>query len=236
VRVQAEDRTRKRVKLLIPREDRSPSPPTLPHLVDSPAYSSSNGKNPQPAIQHLSYSAFVMDKGVTQTFRSSLLDELEQATNALIEGEGGLRRALGRLWKVIAEEAEPRTEKTDGQTIVPKREEEEEDLDERARKLARAPDLTPAVQKLFMFSSTNGVADDFEPSHFNAPEKQIENLERSTAILRELLDDGREYVERLEEIRESVGDARAQRNAIWDMVRSRAIEELQHEAVAIGED
>jgi hypothetical protein len=173
-----------------------------------------------------------MDKAVTHSFRSSLLDELEQATNSLIEGEATMRKALGRLWQVIAEDSETRPGDT---ALIPKREEEEDgtnEEDEREQRIARAPDLTPATHKIFL--SERGSAVVFEQSHFVTPEAQLDRLEKSVAIIRELQDDGREYVERLEEIREGLGDVRAQRNVIWDMVREHAVKELQDAAFAVG--
>lgn len=172
-----------------------------------------------------------MDKAVTHSFRSSLLDELEIATNSLIEGEAAMRKALGRLWQVVAEDSE--THSGDA-SLIPKREEDEgnNEEDERERRIARAPDLTPAIHKLFL--SERRPAAVFEPSHFVTPEAQLDRLEKSVAIIRELQDDGREYVERLEEIREGLGDVRAQRNVIWDMVREHAVKELQDAAFAVG--
>jgi hypothetical protein len=170
-----------------------------------------------------------MDKAVTHTFRSSLLDELEHATNGLIEGEASMRRALGRLWQAMSEDPE----KQFGDVpIVPKREDEDnapEEQGDREGRLARVPDLTPVIHKLFLLSHPNGAPPVFEQSHFASPEMQLDSLEKSLAALRELQDDGREYVERLQEIREGLGDVRAQREGIWDLVRERAIAEL-HEA------
>jgi hypothetical protein len=147
----------------------------------------------------------------------------------LIEGEATMRRALGRLWQVISEDPDQRSSDA---SVVPKQEDEDE-TDDRARRLARAPDLTPPVHKLFMFSYSNGEPM-FEPSHFASPETQLENLEKAMAMLRELQDDGREYVERLQEIRETLGDTRAQRNSIWDMIRERAVKELQDVAHSVA--
>jgi hypothetical protein len=59
---------------------------------------------------------------------------------------------------------------------------------------------------------------------------QLESLEKSLATLRELQDDGREYAERLQEIREGLGEVRAQRDCIWDMVRERVVMEMQDAA------
>jgi hypothetical protein len=173
-----------------------------------------------------------MDKAVTHTFRSSLLDELEHATNGLIEGESVMKRALGKLWRVMGEDPDHNPGEP---SLVPKREEEEldaEDQDDRNRRLARAPDLTLPVHKLFLLSYTNGGPPVFEPSHFTSPEMQLESLGKSLATLRELQDDGREYVERLQEIRDGLGEVRAQRNGIWDMVRERVVLEMQD--VAFG--
>ena len=169
-----------------------------------------------------------MDKSVTHTFRSGLLDELEQATNGLIEGEGNLKRALGRLWQVMSEDPD-RTKGT--APLVPKREDEDDDTDDpddQARRVARAPDLTPATHKLFLTAS----APNADPTHFAAQDNQLTALEKSLAILRELQDDGREYVERLEEIREGLGDVRTQRDTVWNIVRERAVMELQETAVS----
>ncbi|KAJ7462703.1 hypothetical protein B0H11DRAFT_1815747 [Mycena galericulata] len=221
-----EERARKRMKLLLPQVPRSPSPPSLPHLSRSlsPPIQS---PYPPPTTQHFSYSSFVMDKAVTHTFRSNLLDELEHATNGLIEGEGTMRKALGRLWQVISEE----NDASSVPAVVPKQEDDEEDgdeLDDVSKRLARAPDLTVAAHKLFLWSFANGSGPPvYEHSHFASPETQLDGLEKSLATLRELQDDGREYTERLEEIREGLGDVRAQRNGIWALVREKAVEELQ---------
>ncbi|KAJ3917774.1 hypothetical protein F5877DRAFT_91073 [Lentinula edodes] len=225
---EAEERTRKRIKLLLPQPKRSPSPPSLPHLSRSPSPPIVAPYTP-PTIQHLTYSSFVMDKSVTHTFRSNLLDELENATNGLIEGEATMKRAMGRLWQVMSEDPEPQSTNP---PIVTKTEDEEiEELNEqdaRAKRLARAPDLTPPIHKLFLFQNNTSLYG--EQSHFTTPESQQGNLERAMAVMRELQDDGREYVERLQEIRESLGDVRAHRNGIWNMVRERAVQELQDAA------
>ena len=190
---------------------------------------------PTPIIEHPSYASFVMDRSVTHTFRSKLLDELENATNGLIEGEATIKRALGRLWEVISEDPDRSLE---GHSVVPKREDEDDQGDNdseehrRDRRLARAPDITPGAHKLFLAPYNNGGVPGFEPSHFAPPDLQFTTLEKALATLRELQDDGREYVERLQEIREGLGDIRAQRNGVWDVVRERAIKELQEAAMA----
>lgn len=173
-----------------------------------------------------------MDKAVTHSFRSSLLDELEQATNHLIEGEATMRKALNRLWQVIGEDCDG---PPPDPALVLKRE-EDEDIDDR---IARAPDLTPPTHKVFL-PEPEDTDQQAPPAPANSAQAQAaeipveKRLENSIAVIRELQDDGREYVERLEEIREGLGDVRAQRNVIWDMVRENAVKELQDAAFAVG--
>lgn len=231
---QAEDRARKRIKCLLP-ERRSPSPPCLSHMRSpSPPLAA---PYPPPIGQHFSFASFVMDKAVTHSFRSNLLDELEHATNSLIEGEAVMRRALGRLWQVISEDPD---KQLDEERVIPKQEEQEDiadEEDEQERRIARAPDLTPTAHKLFLVSySDNNSPPVVDPSQFASPEMQQDSLEKSLATLRELQDDGREYVERLQEIREGLGDTRALRNTIWEMVRERALKELQDAAFRAAVD
>ncbi|KAI0274845.1 hypothetical protein BC834DRAFT_815284 [Gloeopeniophorella convolvens] len=221
---EADNRARKRIKTLLPPERRSPSPPVLPHLRSpSPPLMAPYAL---PPTQHLNYSSFVMDRGVTHSFRSPMLEDLERATNGLIEGEATMKRAFGRLWQVLSKDPDKASIKD---TVIPKREDEGEDTnaeDERERRLARAPDLTPPIQKLFAVSYPNGGSPS-DPSLFVHQDAQQESLERSLSTLRELQDDVREYVERLAEIRESLGDIRTQRDEVWTMVRTNALRELQ---------
>lgn len=170
----------------------------------------------------------MLDKSVTFTFRSKLLNELEHATNGLIEGEATLRHALGRLWQVMSEDPDQKQVET---PVIPKMEDEDENAeeqDDRTRRIIRAPDLTPTTHKIFINNDGDPAAHE---SHFSQPETQLESLQKSILLLRELQDNGREYVERLQEIREGLGDVRAQRNTVWDTVRERAVKELQDVAM-----
>ncbi|KAL1737741.1 hypothetical protein HDZ31DRAFT_11797, partial [Schizophyllum fasciatum] len=197
---QNEERARKRIKTLMAREPRSPSPPALEHLSRTPS-PPLVAPYDQPLVDHVTYTSFVMDKAVTHTFRSGLVEELENVTNGLIEGEATMKRALGRLWQVISEDPDRLSGASHPVTKM-----EEEDTDnvpeyqiDRAKRLARAPDLTPTTHKLFLVGSQPSVV---EPSHFTSLDTQKETLEKSLATLRELQDDNREYAERLAEIRE----------------------------------
>ncbi|KAF9568563.1 hypothetical protein CPC08DRAFT_679683 [Agrocybe pediades] len=233
---EAEERARKRIKLLLPQERRSPSPPTLPHLARTPSPPLVS-PYPIPNSHHLNYTSFVLDKSITHTFRSSLLDELENATNGLIEGETAMKRALGRLWQVMSED--PDTKSIGDASMVPKREDVEDDeddeMDDQARRVARAPDLIPPTHKIFLTSYPPDAIPDAESSQYATPEAQLAALEKNLATLRDLQDDQREYAERLAEIRDGIGEVRAQRNVIWNVVRERAILELREAAMATAD-
>lgn len=248
---QAEERARKRIKILLP-PSRSPSPPALPHLRSpSPPLV---GPYPDPRAEHLSYTSLVMDKGITHTFRSGLLDDLERVTDGFVEAEGALRRALGRLWAAMNTEPPPEREPEAGDDVKEEQQDEamadadaEEDDGElereRRRRLARAPDLLPATHKIFLTPpgaqgippSADGEALEGEAEMSGAPlEVQEETMVKSLATLRELLDDGREYVERLGEIRNGIGEMKSQRDVVWDVVRTNAIKELEGAALGTG--
>ncbi|KAI8995373.1 hypothetical protein BD414DRAFT_409709 [Trametes punicea] len=219
---ESEDRARKRIRQLLPAQEEEDAPLTLPHLRSpSPPLMA---PYPNPQVHHLSYTSLVMDKAATHSFRSDVLDELEDSTNTLIEGETNLRMALGRLWQVMSETPD---EVGVGTSLVPKREDEDGGEDDTESGFARAPDLTPVAHKLFLSPNRESI---FDGTQFSHAELQLETLEKSLATLRELQDDGREYVERLEEIREGLGEVRTQRNGVWDVVREKAIQELQDAA------
>ena len=115
-------------------------------------------------------------------------------------------------------------------------EEENDGLDDRERRLSRAPDLTLPMHRLFLTPLPNDGAGIMEPSHLGSPEMQLETMEKAFAVLREVQDDSREYVERLDEIRETLGDVKRQRDIIWLKSRKQALAELQAiEQVAVEE-
>jgi len=219
--LQVEERARKRLRHLLP-SSRSPSPPTLSHLrEDSPP---TQAPYVPPSDEHTSCATFVLDPAMAHSFRTHLLDDLQQTTDNLIEGETTLKRALGRLWVVLSEDHEAGGD-------LAKREEVDEDdaMFERERRHTSrlSSDFSPSLRNLFLTPFPNGGTAIFEPSHFGSPQMQLDNLEKSLSCLRELADDSREYVERLGEIREDLGDVRRQRNLVWKKVRENALEELK---------
>ena len=163
---------------------------------------------------------------MTHAFRSQMLEELQQVTNNIIEGEATLRRALGRLWQVMSEDPDRNVPNP----VVPKREDEDGNQEnDRERRLARAPDLIPPSHKIFVTAYSIPPVASYDQLTLEA---QMETLEKSLAVLRDFQDDGREYVERLEEIREVIGDVKRQKEAVWGIVREKALRELQEMAAS----
>jgi hypothetical protein len=232
------------MKILLPqsKSTRSPSPPSLPHLR-SPT-PPPTGPYPSLATQHLSYASFVLDKSVTHTFRSPLIDELEKSTNSSIEAAAVMKKALGRLWQALSEDPDRLgVNSASDSTVVPKTEPELESMDpeeladlEQASRLARAPDLTPTIYKIFLAldNTPQGLVPGLSMSGLPI-EAELENMQKGLAALREVQDDGREFVERLEEVRDGLGDARNQRNNVWDIVRRKALAEMKEAALAMAQ-
>ncbi|TDL28806.1 hypothetical protein BD410DRAFT_738528 [Rickenella mellea] len=229
---EVEERARKRIKSLLP-QSRSPSPPSLPHLRSpSPPLTA---PYPRPDVQHTSYASFVLDPAVSHSFRSNLLTDLEHTTANLIEGEASMRRTLGKLWQVLSEDPDL----VDGEVDqIAKQEEaddhENDDIDERERRIARAPDLTNPTHKLFLTTFGHGETEGYDGPPLGSPQAQLETLEKAVATIKELHDDGREYMERLAEIREGLGDLRTQRNSVWTKVRESAYSELREIVTTSG--
>jgi hypothetical protein len=254
---QAEERARKRMRLLLPqsvRPARSPSPPSLPHLRSpSPP---PIGPYPPVTTQHPTYASFVLDKFNTHTFRSHQLDDLEKVTNSSIEAAAVLKKALGRLWQAISEDpdrlaqptatataTDPETAQTlvPAPSLVPKEEPmdsehgdpEDEAERERAERIARAPDLTPTTYKIFLSSYPPEDVSDSALAGMPIG-GELEVLEKGLAALHEVQDDDREFVERLEEIRDGLGSIRNKRDTVWDIVRRKALAELQEAATVMS--
>jgi hypothetical protein len=61
------------------------------------------------------------------------------------------------------------------------------------------------------------------------PQHQVDLVTRSMTAIRELQEDSKECMERLEEIREMLGRVKGLRDAVWAVMRSRAILEMENE-------
>ena len=230
---------------------RSPSPPVLSHLREDSPDPDAPYTRPAGHENHSSFAAFVLDPTVAYSYRTPLLSELQSTTDNLVQGEAALRRALGRLWKVLSEDRpgpsdqakaetkrEDDMETEDANGRVPAEDEGDDELNDRERRLARAPDLTLPVNKLFLSPLPVDGASEMPPSRFETPQMQLENMEKFFAVMKEVQDQSREYVERLDEIREGLGDVKRQRDIIWLKARKQALEELKavDQEVANGHD
>jgi hypothetical protein len=234
--LQVEERARKRLKLLLPATESS-SPPT-PRLANrrSPTPPSIAPYAPPIAI-HSSYTSFVLDPSVQHSFHSTTINELERTATELVEGESALRRALGSLFRAMDVEADedkqrfaipgkgPTTNGALGQNGVPKPEPNGDSED--AEVSARA--LMLPIHRRFITPYPVPLPPIYESNMLINQETQVETFEKSLAFLRELMDDGIEFTERLEEIREGLGTERAIRKGTWKGVRLRALQEMDAE-------
>ncbi|KAG8927368.1 hypothetical protein FRC02_008251 [Tulasnella sp. 418] len=221
-----EERARKRLKRFMPNQEPPSSPPlpTLPHL-----------RSPTPPLiapysvpidTHHSFTSFVLDPSVQHTYRSSNIRELERTATELIEGEGALRMAIGALWRAMegdrglgAYEVErtgrsPSDRDSNGDMDVDLRKDDENASSTRASSLFISPHLIPVGP---------------EGAVMLPPKSQMESFEWSLNVLRELADDSREYMERLEDIRDGLGVSRAMRKEVWTIAREQAVEEMDAE-------
>lgn len=240
---EVEERARKRIKRMLPAEARSPSPPRFPHLR-SPSPPLVAPYLP-PTTQHMSFTSFVLDPAAQHTFRSRMLNDLERATCGLIEGESALRRAMGRLWEVLGSEGVTRAKSVSEaprSPTIPKKEDVEGDEDFSEREGSSASDRPSATPEIIsnihsiFIEPAQDVAEshseavlptNYEASTSSIDTPQEEILDKGLATLRELQEDGREYVERLEEIREGLGLVRNQRQGLWTVIRERALKEME---------
>ncbi len=66
--------------------------------------------------------------------------------------------------------------------------------------------------------------------------QQKDSFDWAVGALRDLADDAREYMERLEEVRDLTGRAEAIRDEVWKVVKERALEEMEEEERQEEED
>jgi hypothetical protein len=175
-----------------------------------------------------------------------MISDLERATCGLIEGEAALRRAMGRLWEVLSDGPDTRARvqaETHESTTIPKREDidgedgfgEQEDESVESDLHSTAPEMASNLHRIFVNPSQEAFAAQpghiipaiYEPTPIMVAQQQEETLEKGLATLRELQEDGREYVERLEEIREGLGWVRSQKGGLWTVIRERALKEME---------
>lgn len=230
-----QERARKRIRGLLPPTSRSPSPPipTLAHM--RPPSPPAVAPYAPPATQHANFMAFVLDESVQHAFRSRLLPDLQRATCNLIEGESDLKRALGRFWAVLADPPKPPPPPpqqhqhtngitTNGDVSTKQEDPDDDDIDDDERAALRDDAMYPQLDKIFVSSHDVTIM-----GHTLDPRQQHEHLFKALGCLRDMQDDGREYVERLAELREGLGEICYQRQSIWNTVRERALKEMGSE-------
>lgn len=204
--------------------------PVLPHL--RPTSPPHVAPYVPAATQHGNFMAYVLDETVQHAFRSRLLPDLQRATCNLIEGESDLKRALGRFMSVLADPpkhlaAFPMTNgnhhhhhhEENGQQdamVVSKTEDADEDLT-----ALRDEEMFPQINTMFVTNNDVNIL-----GHTLTARDQSEHLLKALGALRDMQDDGREYVERLAELREGLGEICYQRQSIWNLVRERALKEM----------
>lgn len=86
--------------------------------------------------------------------------------------------------------------------------------------------LSP-LRQLFISTTPVTVPVDGAPNATLASASQLESFEWAINVLRDLTDDTREYMDRLEEVRELTGKAGAVRKDIWRVIKEKALEELE---------
>jgi hypothetical protein len=230
-----EERARKRLKRLLPPADSSEPPsPRLPHRR-SPT-PPSVAPYASPISIHSSFTSFVLDPSVQHSFHSATINELERTASELIEGESALRRALGSLFRAMDVEADEdkrrfavpnKISTINGAPANGEPKLEPNGDIEDAEVSARA--LMLPIYRRFITPHAVPLPPIYESNMLINQETQIETFDKSLAFLRELMDDGIEFTERLEEIREGLGTERAIRKGIWKAVRLRALQEMEGE-------
>ncbi|KAG9011104.1 hypothetical protein FRB94_009247 [Tulasnella sp. JGI-2019a] len=257
---EAEERSRKRLKTLLPPKatrHRSPPLPVLPHLRSpSPPLTAPYTLPPK---AHTSYTSFILDHSVQHAYRNTTVQSLENTMTEFIEGEGALRMALGAFWRAMGSTSDLGTtrksevssanggpsegdssEKSLKHSVEPTLDDDLGGGDDDASMNGSSGAPTKTNEELLvaslsplrqMFVSTSPV----EVGPENAPHatlhtaSQHESLEWGIGILRDLADDAREYMARLEEVREECGKARAVRKEVWRIVREKALGEMEEE-------
>jgi len=173
------------------------------------------------------------------SFRSEMMQDISRAIGNLIDGEAAMKRALGRLWHVLEDvpENQNRTSATTNGTVTVNGDANHDSMDlsppaSKENDTAVAdpianrhdgykPELTPPIEAFFL----NG----HPPGPENGRPPPFEVLLDGVGVLQELQDDSREYVDRLEEIREGIGSALCQRDALWSLIREKALSEMKEQ-------
>lgn len=219
-----DDKARKRLKRVMPRS-RSPTPeiPTLPHLRSStPPLTASYTSVPTISRD---FTSFILDPSAQHSFTSTHLNSLQDTATELIAGEASLRKAFGGLWRVLQGDLQRRDPADSQDEDSDENEGEENDVRGSLRRSRRDSNLAEIPPLSHLFVSPMPVALGGS-ERFISSQSQLETFEWCLGVMRELADHGKEYLSRLEEIRNGLGQAGAVRSSVWQAGRRTALDEM----------
>jgi hypothetical protein len=160
-----------------------------------------------------------------------------------------MRKAFGALWRVLQgdlyrrqgdgrradsetaneeDDTQPNGLVANGHGLVAE-DDEEDDIHAALQKTqhletSERPDAPP-LYNLFVSRAPVTLGGE----HYIDSNGQMETFEWCLGVMRELADDGKEYLGRLEEIRNGLGQASAVRASVWQASRQAALEEMTEE-------
>lgn len=222
-----DEKARQRLRRVMPRS-RSPTPeiPTLPHLRSSTPPLTASYTH-MPTISR-DFTSFVLDPSVQHAFTSTHFTSLQDTATELIAGEAAMRKAFGGLWRILQGELQ-RRDPADSQDEDGGEEGDEDDMRVSLRRWRRDPTLPEIPPLADLFVSPVPVALGGASDRYVSSQSQLETFEWCLGVMRELADHGKEYLSRLEEIRNGLGEAGAIRRSVWQACRKTALDEMADE-------
>jgi len=253
--VQAEERARKRVKLLLP--SRSPSPPALlpPGYVEFHSPPASPHLPPTDLDPAPSLSSFLAAPGTRHSFDPMMLNNLSKMTRDLIKSEGEGNRSLGRLFFLLSEKAsykdldaplaaenEVEVESPNGMEGI--KEEPHTPAvaqfsngvssSRNGRSPSMAIDSGPALPPVYqdLFVTPGGVTlPDRErlgeaETYFPSAAHQAAAVNQWLTQIRGVYDDLREYLRQLDKVHVGIAKAQLGRKRVWAALRTEVAKEL----------
>ncbi|KZP01022.1 hypothetical protein CALVIDRAFT_560305 [Calocera viscosa TUFC12733] len=253
---QAEERARKRVKLLLPSRSPSPaaleppgfkefhSPPASPHLPPT-------NLDPAPSL-----SSFLAAPGTRHSFDPMMLNNLSKMTRDLIKSEGEGNRSLGRLFFLLSEKASlgnldaPLNENTEVDMGSPndmdgiKEEPQTPAVPQfpngiSAPRNGRSPSMVidggPVIPQAYhdLFVTPGGITlpdrrDLGEAeTYFPSAAHQVAAVNQWLTQIRGVYDDLREYLRQLDRVHVGIAKAQLGRKRVWAALRTEVAKELE---------
>ncbi|KZT53045.1 hypothetical protein CALCODRAFT_64944 [Calocera cornea HHB12733] len=222
---QAEERARKRVKLLLP--TRSPSPPALQppgfkefHSPPASPHLPPTNLDPAPSL-----SSFLAAPGTRHSFDPMMLNNLSKMTRDLIKSEGEGNRSLGRLFFVLSEKASINVPQFPNGVSAPRN----------GRSPSMVLDGGPALPQAYhdLFVTPGGITlpdrrDLGEAeTYFPSAAHQVVAVNQWLTQIRGVYDDLREYLHQLDQVHVGIAKAQLGRKRVWAAVRTEVAKELE---------